>query len=400
MTKRLFDVNPYQQSFAATVLSQHPYKGDKWGVVLDQTAFYPESGGQPYDIGTLAHVDVEAVFEEGETIVHIVNEPLKKEHVTGTIDFQRRFDHMQQHAGQHVLSAAFQQVAKLETVAFHLGRAVCTIDIATSAINEHTLKQVEQVANNIVMENRHIESRFYTRAEIEADYLTKVPENENSIRMVHIVDYDLSACCGTHPFRTGEIGLVKVLHVEKHRGNSRVSFVCGHRSLSVFQKEHELINNVTKRLKTNQEQLLDKLQMVLDESKQLSHTNRTYYQQLVIHEAEHFEPSLSLTIDGQYCDLFFFKYKERSAQQLKDLAKTIIERNERIVFFITFDETKRIYQWIIACSDSVPLSVKVIIETIKQKLGGNGGGSRVFGQWSGTYKELNELDFISNVLLR
>jgi alanyl-tRNA synthetase len=395
-TKRLFDRDPYQNTFHAEVLSQENTPDGTWKVILDKTCFYPESGGQPYDIGTLGQVPVVAVYEEEHTICHYLERPLTEKNVEGQIDFERRFDHMQQHAGQHILSAAFKRLFTYETLAFHLGKKESTIDIKAEQVTNEAIEQVELRVNQIVMENKHIETRFFTRDEVEIHYLKKVPNDQEMIRMVHVTDIDLSACCGTHPHRTGELGLIKIINSEKHRGGIRVTFVCGTRAIKLLQREHFLLQDMVKKLKTNQTTAIDKLDAILLEVEEQRKETRKYYQQTIHFEARLLKPTHTRMVQGRELHLFFIRFESRNVQELKDLAKTLIEEPNRMVIFIHRSPQLVVSQWIIALSQSVSLSVKDMIEQLNEQYGGNGGGSRVFGQWTGESTEEQQEAFIEH----
>lgn len=399
-TVRLFDRDPYRKNFHAEVVSQESNGKGRWRLILDKTGFYPESGGQPCDIGTIDGVPVLSVYEEGSTIFHELETPLDKKHVEAQIDFERRFDHMQQHSGQHILSASFRTLTEYETIAFHLGKNESTIDLRTDSFTHELLEQVEHLANQIVMENRHIESRFFSRNEVEIHYLKKVPEDQEKIRMVHVTDFDLSACCGTHPFRTGELGLIKIINTEKHRGGMRVTFVCGYRALKYIQIEHFTVQNMFKKLKTNQSLAIDKLDAIFADLEDQKKKHRKYYQETVLYEAKTAKPSYLRELQGKELEIYFMKNTSRPLQELKDLAKTLIEQPNRLVIFI-HQQSPSAGQWIIALSDSipVPLSVKALIAHLMEQYGGSGGGSRVFGQWSGEWREGQEETLIDQYLL-
>lgn len=397
-TKRLFDRDPYRKAFHAEVVTQEINEKGTWKVVLDQTGFYPESGGQPCDTGTIDGVKVLSVYEEGTTIYHELESSLEKKNVEGQIDFERRFDHMQQHSGQHIISASFKTIAQYETVAFHLGKTESTIDLRADSLTHEILEQVEHLTNQIVMENRHIETRFFSRNEVEINYLKKVPNDQEKIRMVHVTDFDLSACCGTHPFRTGELGLIKILGSERHRGGMRVTFVCGYRALKFTQTEHFMVQNILKKLKTNQFLAEDKLEDLISELEDQKKQHRKYYQETILYEAKLANPTYLRMVKGRELKVYFLKNTSRPLQELKDLAKTLIEQPDRLVIFI-HQQNASAGQWVLALSESVPLSVKELIAYLMEQLGGNGGGSRVFGQWSGEWGEGQEEALLDRYLL-
>jgi len=243
--RRLFWEDPYQVAFDAAIIESCEHEG-KPSVRLDATAFYPTSGGQPNDIGTLNGVAVLDVVEEGQSILHVLAEPLGDKQVHGQVDWDRRLDHMQQHTGQHILSQAFVQVLGAETVSFHLGRETCTIDLAIDSLDIQQAAMVEDLANRVVMGNRLVTVREFSPADLAALALRKAPDVEDDIRVVNIADFDVCACCGTHLRVTGEVGSIHVRRWEKRRRQVRVEFVCGQRVVA----DHRLVGAVCQRLAT------------------------------------------------------------------------------------------------------------------------------------------------------
>ncbi|WP_025028298.1 alanyl-tRNA editing protein [Caldalkalibacillus mannanilyticus] len=397
-TKRVFDGDPYQTSFTATLVHQEKVDQGQWKVLLDRTAFYPEAGGQPYDRGYLDQIPVDKVFEENGKIYHYVKEPLESNHVEGRIEFSRRFDHMQQHCGQHILSAAFIQVAELQTASFHLGKEIATIDIISSHLESSLIDEVENLANQVVLENRRIESRFFTREEVQIHFLKKVPSDQELIRMVHITDFDLSACCGTHPYRTGEVGMIKVIDTEKYKGMTRVTFVCGYRALDLLKKEHYILQDVAKKLKTNRESVNKKVSALLDELEETKKNNRKYYQSMLRYEAEGMVPTFVLPYKEEEWTVYYLRSTARHNQELKDLAKSIIEKPHRMVVFIHEELKSKQEQWTVALSDTTLFSVRDFIAQLIETYGGKGGGSQVFGQWTGEVPESEDRTFLTSFI--
>jgi len=250
MTKRLYYHDTFLHEFEGTVTDV--INGDKPAVKLDQTAFYPTSGGQVFDTGTIkgdageARVEQVEETENGE-IVHYIN-PADFENVRpgmkvrGTIDTFRRRDHMQQHSGQHVLSAAFERLYKMPTVSFHMGAETCTIDLATAGVNDEQLKKAEVLANQIVFENRPVGIRFVSLDEAKTLGLRKLPDvGKDELRLIDISDFDLCACGGTHVETTAQIGMILVRKLEKVKQGYRVEFVCGDRALRAARKDFEAL---------------------------------------------------------------------------------------------------------------------------------------------------------------
>lgn len=222
MTERLYYTDSYLREFRACVTDR---AADR--VYLDRTAFYPSSGGQPYDTGSIAGVAVLAVEDEGERIAHLTAAPLELAEVDCRIDWPRRFDHMQQHSGQHLLSAIFVERFGFATLSFHLGQESSTIDLDTAALDPATVLDAERRANEAVFEDRPLRVTF----EEAAQDLRKPSAREGTLRIIEIEGLDRSACGGTHVSRTGEIGPVLLRKLDKVRNTVRVEFLCGGRAV-------------------------------------------------------------------------------------------------------------------------------------------------------------------------
>jgi len=226
MTERLYFLDPYLRGFSAHVVARN---GDR--VALDRSAFYPEGGGQPADRGLLNEVRVIDVQSDDDGIVwHRLEGTLDDDLVQGQVDWPRRFDHMQQHHGQHLLSAAFEELYGLKTVSFHLGPDSATIDVAGDA-GDAELLGAESRANEIIWEDRPVEARFVTAEELARIPLRKAPVVSGPVRVVSVPDFDYSACGGTHPRSTGAVGILHVRRRERRGHDTRVEFGCGNRVL-------------------------------------------------------------------------------------------------------------------------------------------------------------------------
>ncbi|HZU26678.1 MAG TPA: alanyl-tRNA editing protein [Bryobacteraceae bacterium] len=236
MTERLYYNDSRLLEFEARVIERSE---DGLRVWLDRTAFYPTSGGQPFDTGTLAGVAVVDVIDEDDRIVHVLEQPIRGDTVTGRIDRVRRFDHMQQHTGQHLLSAVFVEMLNAPTVSFHLGADSSTIDLGIAALSPEQVRAVEHRCNEIVQENRPVTISFEHVS--EARDLRKASEREGEIRIIAIAALDRSACGGTHVRSTGEIGPMLMRRLEKIRGNIRVEFLCGFRALDRARRDYEAL---------------------------------------------------------------------------------------------------------------------------------------------------------------
>ncbi|HVH32229.1 MAG TPA: alanyl-tRNA editing protein [bacterium] len=239
MTHRLYYADSYLREFDATVIDSHP-RNANFGVVLDRTAFYPTSGGQPHDTGTLNNLPVIDVLEDEENrIVHVVAERPQST-VRGTVDWQRRFDHMQQHTGQHILSQACVRALGAQTRAVHLGDEVSTLDLDRPELNSEAVASAEDLANQIVFEDRPVLVREVEETDLVTLQLRRPPKKHGRIRVVEVEDFDRSACGGTHVRRTGEVGPIKVRRWERFKGGMRVEFYCGWRALRDYRWKNAL----------------------------------------------------------------------------------------------------------------------------------------------------------------
>ncbi len=245
MTQRLYYDDSYLRRFEARVLSPSP---DRRLVYLDRTAFYPTSGGQPHDLGTLASQPVLDVSDEDGRIAHQLETPLpegaESVPVAGVLDWTRRFDHMQQHTGQHLLSAVFLRELGAETVSFHLGAESSTIDLAAPMPTGASLARVEHAANAVVFENRPVAVSYADSS--EPLNLRKPSARAGAIRIVEIDSLDRSACGGTHVRATGEIGPILFRKLEKIRNNVRVEFLCGFRALEAARRDFDELSSVAR----------------------------------------------------------------------------------------------------------------------------------------------------------
>ena len=247
MTERLYYHDSYLRQFEARIVkSEQTAQGCE--VVLDATAFYPTSGGQPHDLGTMSGARIQEVVERDDEIVHCLTGSFAGERLRCEIDWARRFDHMQQHTGQHVLSQAFVRAAKRNTVGFHMGADYVTIDLDAEGISPQQISAAEHLANEIIYENRPIAVRIVPEAEVPALGLRKESQRIGPLRVVSVEDFDVSACGGTHVRRTGEIGSIVIRKVERVNRQARVEFVCGRRSVVSGQRDLETLSTVARQL--------------------------------------------------------------------------------------------------------------------------------------------------------
>jgi alanyl-tRNA synthetase len=263
-TRRLYHEDPALLVFRARVVSERSGPGGTWDVVLDETAFYPTGGGQPHDLGVLGGVAVLDVFEEGDAVVHRLAARPPGE-VEGRVDRARRLDHRRQHTGQHILSRAFLETAGAATVGFHLGAEHCTIDLDRGDLGEQDLDRAEARANEVVLQDVPVEAAWYASADLLPPDLRRETELAGPLRVVSVGSFDRNACCGTHCSRSGEVGPVKILAMEKKKGGARVEFLCGERALGDHRRRHRALRAAGRLLTTGDLQVPERVAALREE---------------------------------------------------------------------------------------------------------------------------------------
>lgn len=248
VTDRLYYHDSFLKEFDAEVISCEK-DTDRWRVVLNRTAFYPTSGGQPHDTGILGESKVvDVVDEEDGSLIHFTDCAVPTGKIYGRIDWNRRFDHIQQHTGQHLLSAAFIELFKMQTISFHLGREISTIDLTAPAIDQRQLEAAERRTNEIIFDDRPIKILFGTAEELAAAGIRKQVDREGILRAIEIETFDRQPCGGTHVARTGQIGMILLRKLEKVKSTWRVEFVCGYRAMRAARADAALLAEASRQL--------------------------------------------------------------------------------------------------------------------------------------------------------
>jgi alanyl-tRNA synthetase len=372
MTQRLYYTEPYRQTFDATVVTVEPSDG-RLHVTLDQTVFYPTSGGQPFDTGTLGGAAVTDVIDrEDGTIAHVVSGTLKPgEVVSGAIDWARRFDHMQQHTGQHVLSAAFDRLFGVRTESFHMGQLSSTIDLARE-VTPGEIGKAEADANRVVWEDRSVTIRFTAAEEAAAMGMRKESGRTGTLRLIDIKDYDLSACGGTHVERTGAIGIIAVGGWEKFRGGSRVEFLCGDRALQRFHLWRDSLAALQKHLSVPPVEMAASVERMQQEGKALQRTIRGFQEKAAAHEAH------ALLAKGH---IIVEAIDGWDAQGLKAIAAaaTAADPDAVVALFTTTTPA----QVVVARGANAKADAGAVLKQLAAKFGGKGGGKPDLAQGGG-----------------
>ncbi|SKA81519.1 alanyl-tRNA synthetase [Clostridium sp. USBA 49] len=362
MTEKLYYIYPYIKEWEADVLDISEKEG-KFLIELNKTAFYPEGGGQPSDKGYIDDVEVLHVFEEDEHIFHVTNKKPKNSKVICKLDFERRYDLMQQHTGQHILSAVFYNNFKGETSSFHLGEDYVSIDISMPEMTEELIKIVEDEVNKIIYSNLEIKSYIVNKNELENIPLRKLPKVEKDIRIVEIDKIDYSPCCGTHLKNTGEIGVIKIIKIEKYKGVTRVYFKCGKRAFEDYQFKHDITVNLGKLLSVDQNNLESKVKNISEELKNKIKEIKELKENLNLYEAEDILNRLNSNIVN-------INFSDKTFDDVQNIGRIILRKGNYLVILSSNIDKKL---WLAHNGDFEVNCGKLFKENL-QKFSGRGGG--------------------------
>jgi alanyl-tRNA synthetase len=384
MTVRLYYNDPYKRAFDASIAAVVHHEG-RPALRLDQTAFYPSSGGQPFDTGTLAIQGgtvveiVEVVDSDDGGVLHVVSEmpagAAPGQQVHGEIAWTRRFDHMQQHTGQHLLSAAFDRLFTARTVSFHLGVETCTIDLSREA-SARDIAAAEAEANRIIWEDRSVSIRFVTGAEAAQLPLRKEPAREGLLRLIEIEGFDLSACGGTHVERTGAVGVIAATGWEKFKGGQRVEFVCGGRALARFQSLRDHVASATRRLSVLPGEIAAAVERLQNEARDLKRTSLALKADLARFRAAEMEGSAERV--GQ--TLALCRVVDGDMAWLKLLAAEFAARPGRIAILVSKESPAGV---VVAASPDAGVAANTVVARLTSAFGGRGGGKADLAQGGG-----------------
>ena len=382
MTERIYYNDPYARTFDARVVDVRNLNG-RTAVTLDRTAFYPTSGGQPFDIGTLNNARVLEVLEDDDgEMLHVIEGALPAgEAVSGAIDWERRFDHMQQHTGQHVLSAAFDRLFKVRTESFHLGTESATIDLARE-VNPVEIARAEKDANTVVWEDRPVAIRYADAVEAARLPLRKESAREGTLRLIDVDGYDISACGGTHVSRTGAIGVIAVASWEKVRGGSRIEFVCGGRALRAFHTLRDATAASGRLLSVLPSEMPAAIERLQAEAKDAKRRIKDFQSQLAAHEAE------ALAAGAGDTRMVIRALDGWDQNGLKGIAMAICERPGFTAVLIGLPSPAAV---VVASGPGSGRDAAVLLRKLIEKFGGKGGGRADLAQGGGLHGDADEI---------
>ncbi len=386
MSVKLFEKNVYQDTCISHV-TEILKENEKFYITLDQTVFSPQGGGQPGDRGTIDGHQVIGVVEKNKTIVHILDEaPLNKE-VFCKIDWDHRFDMMQNHCGEHILSGIFFKEYQAANKGFHMGNDYITLDIDIQNISYEVLKRVECMANEVIYANLPVEIHLLENMNEAQNYpLRKSLNVEEDIKIVIIKEVDCVACCGTHPHRTGEIGIIKILKSENYKGMTRIYCKCGRRALEDYQVKHENQTCLYQMYSANESNIIEKIESEekknQDIKKQLLDTKNAMYESEVI------------KIINSHDFIYHAKYKFYDMDDLKRIVKMVFKNKDKFLVLASLRK-----KGVLLCHNgSFDIHCGNIVREYTLNKGGKGGGSGKMAQV--IFDSEKELDtFIDEILL-
>ena len=382
MTNRLYYDNAYLTAFDATVLACRP-NGDQYDVLLDRSAFYPTSGGQPFDTGTLGDARVTDVNVDGGEVWHTVTQPLSVgSTVHGNIDWPRRFDHMQQHAGDHMIASALHRLMGGVTIGLHISADVSTIDVSmpggATRITDEDVRRIEADVNERIQQDVPIRCWFPEAAELATLPLRKAPTVDEHVRIVAIGADEMVACGGTHPATAGQIGLVKILSVAPARGKMRVTFLAGQRALADYQRCHSAAHEAASLLSTGVENLVSGVAALQEKLRAAEYELTRRRREQLLAQADDLLHEAGALPDGTR---LIARFVEADAALLRDLAAKLIAAPGVIALLGAMNGGQAMY--VFARSADVAGDMGALLRDSARPLGGKGGGRPDFAQGGG-----------------
>jgi alanyl-tRNA synthetase len=381
MSQRLYYDDPYRVRFAARVVERLDWDSQP-AVVLNRSAFYPTGGGQPHDTGRLGGVAVLDVVEREEdgAVVHVLAAPLAEDEVEGEVSWARRFDLMQQHTGQHILSAVFLERFGANTVGFHLSDEYATIDLDRAPLTPEALAEAEELANETVFADRPVVARFVADDEVVGLPLRKPLAHEGPVRIVEIPDLDCSACGGTHVGGSGEVGLIKITRSERRGDETRVEFLCGGRALADYRAKNDLVMDLARDFTVGHWELGEMVHRLAGELKETRRALRVTRDALLDAEAMrlwHEGDELAGARVVRAC------LEGRTPDDLKHLAQRLVDRPATVVLLGGVGRAGEKGYFTFARSSDLDHHMGHLVRQACQVVGGGGGGRPEFAQGGG-----------------
>lgn len=392
--ERMYYYDSYKRSFTANVVDASFVNG-YYEIILDETYFYPESGGQPADTGTIDGIKVENVILKNNKVIHMLKEIPKNKSVFCEIDWEKRFDNMQQHSGQHLLSAVFYKLYNAETESFSIGDNCSHITLTNNNLSESELAEAEEEANKIIYSNLPISTYFVDNKELAKLPLRKKPKVNENIRIVEIKDIDYSPCGGTHVKSLGEIGLIKIRNYEKSKKGIRIEFLCGLRAIKDYTVKNNCINTLISLLSVKEDEILGKVNKLVLENKELKKELNMMKENILLYEAEKL---ISESVDLKKYKLVTKTFNDRDLKELRTLSQIVTKEKGIVCILCSISKNANI---VISRSEDVNININSFFNSILDIIDGNGGGNQKICQGCGKAENIDKaleraIDIISN----
>lgn len=382
VNNELYYKDNYLKEFEAKVV-ECIEENEKVKVVLSQTAFYPEGGGQLADVGMIDDIKVIDVQEENGKIYHIVEKNIEKgKTVKGKIDFEKRFSNMQHHTGEHIVSGIIHQKYNADNIGFHMGKDIVTVDFNVQ-ITKEQLKEVEKIANEAIYKNIDVQIIMSNKEQLkDVDYRSK-KDLEGDIRIVKIPGYDICACCGIHVAKTGEIGIIKILSSEKYKKGTRIYMICGQKAIENYTELYESVNDISTLLSVKHNEVVEAVKNLKLELQRANIKNVELQNKLNTEKIKNIEKQKNI---------IFFE-ENIPAKEMKNLLNKLKEKAEDVVVLFSVENNTCRYM-----IESEKIDVTPIGKNINEKFNGRGGGKKNFvqGQIYGNKNEINS--FVKEIL--
>jgi len=389
MTDRLYYHDSFLYDFDGEIVEVLPpsEKEARLGVVLDRTAFYPTSGGQVHDTGWLESTgDASSRWKVAEVadaadgrVIHFIEAekaPVKGTRLRGVIDAARRRDHMRQHSGQHVLSAAFVRLFNMPTVSFHMGEDYCSIDLDTPNLKPEQVIEAERLANDVVLENRAVDIRFVTAEEARGLGLRKIPPVEREkLRLIDVHDFDLTACGGTHVSSTAQIGAILLRKIEKVREGWRVEFVCGERAVATARRDYSVLTEAAAAFSSHIWDVAQQVKKTQEDAKLARKAGEQLLEEIAELQAKQMLSDAQETNGRKIVTRVF---TDRDIAFVKLVAQKLTRLDTRVVAFLA--STSGQAGMVFGQSSGQPFDMGAVMKESTTKLGGRGGGSKDLAQ--------------------
>jgi alanyl-tRNA synthetase len=379
MTERLYYTDPYLHKFTAQVVDRSDGGAT---IYLDRTAFYPTSGGQPFDLGEIAGVAVTEIVDEDDRIAHRLAAPVETSAVECAVDWARRFDHMQQHTGQHLLSAVLEEMFGLKTVSFHLGAESATIDVEGRSVDTALAQKAETRANQVIFENRPVAVTFEDAAQVQG--LRKPSDREGTLRIISIDGLDRSACGGTHVRATGEIGTILIRKLEKIRNQTRLEFLCGGRAVKRARADYEALSRAAQSFSAPLDAVPAMIGELIESSRTAEKSKRKLELELAGYKGREIYQATTPAADG--VRRVFERAATGNLEDLRAVAQSFTAQ-PKSVYLATLNQPPSV---LLAVSADTGINAGQAVKSALTEAGGRGGGATSLAQ--GSVPDLEKLE--------